>query len=203
MLFGLSVRMHIVTSDCPEGSEGLGLECLLRRQMSELQAGMQLSLGKWSLQLRTGGEMRWVHTRWLQVFHVWLQPISCCCEVEPHGNVILSEKYPRKMVCFQVACGSGWQLGSAGIWWCGMWGWGPHMRAEWSSELSKCATLFLAQENLTFHVCGPQMTSSLKKFFKSSAAEHLRSKNVNTTVGPKKPALYVWVACSQLPEHLN
>lgn len=50
--------MHIVTSDCPEGSEGLGLECLLRRQMSELQAGMQLSLGKWSLQLRTGGEMR-------------------------------------------------------------------------------------------------------------------------------------------------
>lgn len=78
------------------------------------------------------------------------------------------------------------------------------MRAEWSSELLKCATLFLAQGNLTFHVCGPQMTSSLKKIFlKSSAAEHLRSKNVNTTVGPKKPVLYVWLACSQLPEHLN
>lgn len=66
------------------------------------------------------------------------------------------------------------------------------MRAEWSSELSKCATLFLAQENLTFHVCGPQMTSSLKKILKSSAAEHLRRDNVNTTVGQKKNLHYIF-----------
>ena len=45
----------IVTSDCCEGSEGRGL---ISRQMSKLQAGMQLPLRKWSLRLRTESEMR-------------------------------------------------------------------------------------------------------------------------------------------------
>lgn len=47
--------MDIVNSGCGEGSEGLGLTS---RQISELQAGVQLPLGNWSLQLRTESEMR-------------------------------------------------------------------------------------------------------------------------------------------------
>lgn len=51
-------KMHVVASDCCEGSGGLGFECLISRQISELQAGMQLPLGNWSLRLRTESEMR-------------------------------------------------------------------------------------------------------------------------------------------------
>jgi len=50
-------EMHILTSDCCEGGEGFGLECLISRHISELEAGMQLPLGNWSLWLRTESEM--------------------------------------------------------------------------------------------------------------------------------------------------